>query len=380
MTRTTPATKGQVIATVLPTAADLFDDEYEIIDPTTSTKKLQVSDKQKLELEKQQYRFVGSHSAVKVCGWTKNMLRGEGGCYKFTFYGIRSHQCMQMTTSMFCGSRCTFCWRGEKAPVAKGWYGPVDDPEHIINHAIDAHLALLEGFKGNPKVTPARYEQSEQVRHVALSLTGEPIAYPRLLELLAAFHERHISTFLVSNAQYPEQMAAIKYITQLYLSIDAPNKELLQKIDRPLFPDFWDRMLACLDILGKATYRTCIRLTLIKDVNMVDFEGYAALINRGKPHFIELKSYMHVGASRKYHERSNMPSMDEVKSFSHDLLRHLPDYVYASDHEASRVTLLVRKDMVATRWIDFPRFFAAVDKQQPLTAKEYSCATIARNE
>jgi tRNA wybutosine-synthesizing protein 1 len=36
----------------------------------------------KKELEKQQYRIVGSHSAVKVCGWTKNFLRGKGGCYK----------------------------------------------------------------------------------------------------------------------------------------------------------------------------------------------------------------------------------------------------------------------------------------------------------
>jgi len=53
-------------------------------------------------MEKQQYRIVGDnkHSAVKVCGWTKKMLKGEGGCYKLKFYGIMSHQCLQMTTSM----------------------------------------------------------------------------------------------------------------------------------------------------------------------------------------------------------------------------------------------------------------------------------------
>ena len=32
------------------------------------------------ELEKQQYRIVGSHSTVKVCGWTKHALKGVGGC------------------------------------------------------------------------------------------------------------------------------------------------------------------------------------------------------------------------------------------------------------------------------------------------------------
>ncbi|MBI2665713.1 4-demethylwyosine synthase TYW1, partial [Candidatus Woesearchaeota archaeon] len=47
--------------------------------------------------EKQQYRMVGNHSAVKVCSWTKQMIRGKGGCYKFKFYGIKSNQCMQMT-------------------------------------------------------------------------------------------------------------------------------------------------------------------------------------------------------------------------------------------------------------------------------------------
>ncbi len=31
-------------------------------------------------LEKQQYKVVGGHSAVKTCGWTKNMIRGKGGC------------------------------------------------------------------------------------------------------------------------------------------------------------------------------------------------------------------------------------------------------------------------------------------------------------
>ena len=85
----------------------------------------------KLELEKQGYRVVGNHSAVKTCGWTKTMIRGQGGCYKLKFYGIMSNQCLQMTTSISCANRCTFCWRGYKAPVATEWKWDNDDPEKI---------------------------------------------------------------------------------------------------------------------------------------------------------------------------------------------------------------------------------------------------------
>src|SRR3989344_5781401 len=134
----------------------------------------------KAELEKQQYRIVGEneHSAVKVCGWTKNMIRGKGGCYKLTFYGIMSNQCMQMTTSMACANRCTFCWRDYKAPVAKEWRWEADDPEMILQGSIKAHHSLLTGFNGSPTVKKALYNASKNIRHVALSLTGEPILYP----------------------------------------------------------------------------------------------------------------------------------------------------------------------------------------------------------
>ena len=43
-------------------------------------------------LTKQGYKLIGSHSGVKICRWTKAMLRGRGGCYKHTFYGIESHR------------------------------------------------------------------------------------------------------------------------------------------------------------------------------------------------------------------------------------------------------------------------------------------------
>ena len=57
-------------------------------------------------LAKQGYKLVGSHSGVKLCRWTKSMLRGRGGCYKHTFYGISSYQCMESTPSLACANKC----------------------------------------------------------------------------------------------------------------------------------------------------------------------------------------------------------------------------------------------------------------------------------
>jgi len=346
----------------------------------TELERKQLSEGQKKQLYKQGYRMVGEHSAVKICEWTKNMIRGKGGCYKFIFYGIRSHQCMQMTTSMFCASRCKFCWRGQKAPVGKKWYGPIDSPEHIINHSIDEHLKLLKGFGGDTCCGPEIYKkQREEVRHVALSLTGEPITYPLIEKLLAEFHKRKISTFLVSNAQFPDAMKKIKNVTQLYLSIDAPNKEKLKEIDNPLFKDYWERMLECLDILSTRSYRTCIRLTLLRNVNMGDLNGYAELIRRGKPDFIELKSYVWVGESQRYYKVMNMPFIDEVRDFGEKLLGILDEYESVDEHKPSTVVLLMRKEMAGKRYIDFVRFFELIESGKEFGKMDYSSKIMKNN-
>jgi tRNA wybutosine-synthesizing protein 1 len=37
---------------------------------------------QRKSLQKEGYKLIGSHSAVKMCRWTKAQMRGRGGCYK----------------------------------------------------------------------------------------------------------------------------------------------------------------------------------------------------------------------------------------------------------------------------------------------------------
>src|SRR3989338_3443827 len=181
----------------------------------------------KAELEKQHYKIIGTHSAVKTCGWTKSMIKNEGGCYKLKFYGIMSHQCMQMTTSLSCANRCIFCWRDYKEPVSKKWDGCVDEPEFILNESLKAQEKLLVGIKGAKKANRKLYNESKNVKHVALSLTGEPIIYPKINEIIKRFNEKGISTFLVTNAQFPEQIRDLNPVTQIYISLDAPSKVLL---------------------------------------------------------------------------------------------------------------------------------------------------------
>ena len=135
---------------------------------------MQLNEEQAQELEKQGYRLVGNHSAVKTCGWTRTSLAGKGTCYKEKFYGIKSHQCLQMTSCMYCANRCLFCWRGEKAPVSKSWYGEIDDPKEIVDNAIKEHIQLLQGFKANKDRDGNSVERDEKlvsemedVKHVA---------------------------------------------------------------------------------------------------------------------------------------------------------------------------------------------------------------------
>src|SRR3989338_7584702 len=89
-------------------------------------------------VERAGYRVVGKnkHSAIKVCHWTKEMIKGQNVCYKCKFYGIASNRCLQMTPVMFwCSFNCKFCWRNlgyTLHPEDVKW----DSPKEIMDAAI----------------------------------------------------------------------------------------------------------------------------------------------------------------------------------------------------------------------------------------------------
>lgn len=336
-------------------------------------------------LTKQGYTVVGSHSGVKICRWTKSALRGRGSCYKFAFYGIKSHLCMETTPSLSCSNKCVFCWRHGTNPVGTTWRWQVDPPKAILDGALEGHYKKIKMMKGVPGVQAARFAEAFTVRHCALSLVGEPIFYPHINEFLEMLHAKHISSFLVCNAQHPTELAALKRVTQLYVSIDSSDKESLRKVDRPLYRDFWERLEACLDIIReKRTHRTVYRLTLVKNFNAEDVEGYADLIARGEPCFVEVKGMTYCGTSKNsVLSMENVPYYEEVQAFVEALETELQsrglEYGLATEHAHSCCVLLAQKRFhIDNKWythIDYAKFFELLEAGVDFGPMDYIAET-----
>ncbi len=293
-------------------------------------------------LEKQQYELTGQHSACKICSWTKKSLKDQGVCYKQKFYGIKSHLCCQISPALnFCQNECVYCWRDHKNFQVEN----IDQPEDIIKNSILAQRKLLSGFGGNEKVNKEKLEQAQNPKNFAISLTGEVLAYPKINKLIKTLHKQNCSTFIVTNGQFPKKLEKIEPPTQLYVSVSAPTKLSFNKICKPLTSASWENLLSSLKALKKLKQktRTCIRLTLIKGLNMEQPEKYAELIKLADPHFVEAKSYMWVGSSRERLEQKNMPRHEEVKEFAQELCKHL-NYKIIDEQKESRVLLLMKKD------------------------------------
>ena len=339
-------------------------------------------------LTKQGYTIIGSHSGVKICRWTKSALRGRGSCYKNSFYGIKSHLCMETTPSLSCSNKCVFCWRHGTNPVSTTWRWQVDDPEMIFKGAKEGHYKKIKMMRGVPGVRAERFEEAMRIKHCALSLVGEPIFYPRINEFIGLLHGERISSFLVCNAQHPDQLKDLRRVTQLYVSIDASNKDSLRKIDRPLHRDFWERFQKCLDTLREQRFvqRTVFRLTLVKGFNVEDeVEGYADLVQKGLPCFVEVKGVTYCGTSSSAGAgltMQNVPFYEEVVAFVEALdaalARRGLEYGIAAEHAHSCCILLASKRfLIDGRWntiINYGRFFQLLEAGEDFGPEDY-CST-----
>jgi tRNA wybutosine-synthesizing protein 1 len=350
-------------------------------------KREMVTKLQRKALTKEGYKIIGSHSAVKLCRWTKNQLRGRGGCYKHSFYGITSYNCMEATPSLACANKCVFCWRHHKNPVGTEWRWKEDNPSMIVEDAIKLHVGMIHELKGLPGVSLDRWHDAHTVKHCALSLVGEPIMYPRINEMLQELHNRHISTFLVTNAQFPDRIEQLDPVTQLYVSVDASTKDSLKAVDRPLFKDFWERFLSSLAALKNKLQRTVYRMTLVKSWNMNELENYVQLIECGLPgeivlphilffllcfsllDFIEIKAVTYCGKSDASSlTMENVPWHQEVCLFGEEICKMIKarnicniNYSIATEHEHSCCILIAREDKFKVdnewyTWIDYSKF------------------------
>jgi tRNA wybutosine-synthesizing protein 1 len=300
-------------------------------------------------LEKQQYRIVGRHSAVKVCYWTRQRLTRGRSCYKELWYkNVQSHRCMQMTPFLGCNYRCTYCWRihsGDRPGYVWQEYparlSELDDPAYIIEEAIRLRRLLLIGYKANPMVDPKVFEEALKPSMVTFSLTGEPTLYPRLGDLIGEARRRSMVTYLVTNGSMPEVLESLNPLPdQLYISIQAPNETVFKMVARPLVKDAWQRLLRSLELLPSLSgVKHVLRITIVKGVNDADVEGYARLISVASPDYVEVKAYEWVGESQSRLPKEAMPWMSDIVSFS-EKIAESSGYFKRGEFEPSGVVLL----------------------------------------
>lgn len=321
---------------------------------------IRISPLTKSKLQKAKYG-VYNHSAVELCHWTKKSFADEGNCYKHKFYGISTHRCMEMTpAAMNCENRCVYCWRPtEFYDTLQMPLHLVDEPDVIVYHLMKERERLLSGFYGNNKNDKKKLDESLLPAHYAISLSGEPTMYPKLPQLIRYLKSLKAtkSVFLVTNGQEPAMLRKLAdenaLPTQLYLSTNATNRKMFHLVNRPRYKDAWERWCESLEFLATACTRTVLRMTMIRGYNAEgDFvNDFAQLVSQANPHFVEVKSYMHIGMSIQRLEESNMLEMSEVKMFSEFLANRLPRFSIMDESEISRIVVLQNHSRYVNRYI-----------------------------
>lgn len=218
--------------------------------------------------------------------------------------------------------------------LARDWL----EPAELLDGILKEQKRLISGYIGSPSTTDLeRLKEAKKPAHVAVSLMGEPTLYPMLAELIEEIKSRGMTAFLVSNGTRPQVISEVKP-TQLYISLNAPDEEAY-KLMSGSRTNHWSEFLESLDVVKSSPFRTVIRLTLMRNLNMRNLEGYANLLKRAEPDFVEVKAYMHLGSSRERLTRDRMPSHLEVMDFA-DELSDMLGYELVSEVPLSRVALL----------------------------------------
>lgn len=293
--------------------------------------------------------MVGAHSAVKTCTWVGKALCTSGveHCYKQRFYGIPTHRCLQMTPSLgHCTQSCVFCWRATPETIGVGWEQtkPIEggeDTDTIVEGAVAAHRKLIYGWGGNPKVSVQYLKEALAPVHAAISLEGEPTLYDRLDDLVSSFKTHGFrSVFIVTNGTNPDALKNLDTEpSQLYLSLCAPDEEIYENTCRPMLPGSWERVMETLDLLQSFKCPTVIRQTLVPKLNMGNIKGYAELVKRAEPTYVEPKGAMSVGFARRRFAYEEMASYKEIRAFGTKLAEET-GYSLIDEQYESNIVLL----------------------------------------
>ena len=217
------------------------------------------------------------------------------------------------------------------------------DPLELLYESVRAQRRLVSGFGGNPKVPREKWLDAQNPKHVAISLNGEPTLYTRLSEYMDLCHQHGMTTMLVTNGTLPKVLEKLDTLpTQLYVSVDAPNKQVFDDVCRPKWNSgAWEQFEKTIDLLPSLDTRIVCRHTLMKGVNMSEnhIREFAAIDRRADPDWIEAKGYVYVGHSREHLSIDNMPSHEDILTFSESLAPQV-DMRILSESRPSRVALI----------------------------------------
>ena len=141
--------------------------------------------------------------------------------------------------------------------------------------------------------------------------------------------------------------------TQVYLSTNAADYDSFIRINKPRYDDSLKRWNQSLEILSKMDTRSVLRMTLIRDHNNSEemIPVFADLIKRSNVHFVEVKSYMHIGRSTNRLQRSDMLDYTEVQHFASQLAKKSQIFDVMDESEASRIVVLQNQKRLIDRWI-----------------------------
>lgn len=321
---------------------------------------IQIKPRISQQLKKAKYG-ISDHSTVALCHWTKKSFKNEGSCYKHQFYGISTHSCMEFSPAgMYCENRCVYCWRPmEFYDSMKMKPENVAEPKEIMDKLMEERRNLIMGHYGDPRSDKKRLDESLKPSHYAISLSGEPTMYPKLPDLIKYLKslKETKSIFLVTNGQEPEMIRRLQkedaLPTQLYLSTNAADYKSFLRINKPKYDDSWERWNTTLNMLKNLDTRTVLRITLIRGYNTQKemIPAFAKMLKEASPHFVEIKSYMHIGRSINRLDYENMLDIEEIKEFSNEVVKHGKIFSVLDENIMSRIVILKNNERSISRWI-----------------------------
>ena len=235
----------------------------------------------------------------------------------------------------------------------------VAEPADILTKLMAERKKLINGFYGDSRNDKQRLDESLLPSHYAISLSGEPTMYPKLPKLIKYLNslEQTKSIFLVTNGQEPDMIQKLQdedaLPTQLYLSTNAADYESFMKINKPRYDDSWERWNRTLGMLKDLNTRTVLRITLIRGYNDQEesIPAFAEMFRKASPHFIEIKSYMHIGRSTNRLEHEDMLEMNEIKKFSQEIAEKSKIFSIMDESMVSRISVLQNNDRFIDRYI-----------------------------